>query len=135
MNYLVAFFLAMLELWLAFPYGLKHGMPVPGLCAAALAGSIVGMCIIACVGDLWRQRVLRTFLGKKYQYLQDWIRHKSPLVTGIFSVLASGLLGCSIAAALGISIGLPRRHVILTCALGAVGWTAAWLSGISYLAK
>jgi len=134
MNFLIAFFLAMLELWLAFPYGLKHGMPVAGLCVVALAGSIVGICLIAVIGDLWRQRVLRVFLGRKYERLQDWMRNKSPWATGILAVLASGLIGCSITTALCISIGLPRRQVMLTCGLGAVCWTLAWLPGLLYLA-
>jgi len=135
MKFLVVFFLAMLELWLAFPYGFKHGIPVLGLCAVAVTGSIFGICIIALVGDIWRQRVLRTFLGENYQRLQDWMRRRSPLGTGILSILASGLIGCSVSAALCISIGLPRRQVMLTCGFGAIFWALVWLSGILYLVK
>jgi len=134
MRFLIVFFLAMLELWIAFPYGLKHELPVPGLCAAAVTGAILGVCIITLIGDLWGQRVLRTFLGRHYRCMQEWMRQRSPLVTGILSVLAPGLIGCSVSAALFISIGLPRRQVMLTCSLGAIFWTLVWLSGILYLA-
>jgi len=128
MKFIIVFFLAMLELWLAFLYGHQRGLPVMALCIVAVVGSIFGICLIALVGEMWQQRVLRTFLGGHYQRLQDWMRGRNPVVTGILSVLVSGLIGCSVTAALCISVGLPRRQV-------AVCWTSAWLSGVLYLAK
>jgi len=126
--------LATLELWIAFPYGIKHEIPVFDLCAVAVAGSTFGISIIVLVGDVWRQRVLRTFLGKNYKLLQDWMETRSSLVNGMLGFVASGLIGSSVSAALFISIGMPRQQVIFACGLGVIFWASAWLIGILCLA-
>lgn len=121
---LAVFGLGMTGLWQGVPAGfaLRLHPLVTGLTAAA--GSLLATVIVVFLGDKLRSRLLRRKPqpeGVKSERLIDrvWRRYG---VVGL-GLLGPGLTGAPLGAALGLSLRVPARRLMVWLTLGIALWS------------
>jgi hypothetical protein len=129
---LTVFGLGVVEVWFAVPAGFALGLDPWIVWACTLAGSILGVGLVAVGGDRLRSWFLRrrgreivAGTGRIYGL---WVR---------YGVVGWGLLSPLVVAppmgtAIGLALGAPRRRLFIAVSAGAVLWTTI-LVGASIL--
>lgn len=123
--------LAVVELWAAVPAGFALGLPATLVWLTTVAGALLGVVVVVLAGDRLRSWILRhagrrrSAEGGRVRRL--WERYG---VVG-WGLVGPLLLGAPLAAALGVGLGAPRRHLVFWLGCGVVLWTTALTAAIA----
>lgn len=131
--------LGAVELWAAIPAGLVLDLNPVLVAVTAAAGAIIGALAVILLGHRLRDWLMKHHGdekkpgGKRGFIYCIWDRFG---VAG-FGLLAPVLTGAPLAAALGVSMGVPARRLLVWISIGTLIWspllTAAGVLGASGL--
>jgi hypothetical protein len=115
---------AFLSFWSSIPGGIALGVAPVLVGFTAWLSYSVGVIVVALLGEPVRAWVMRKFGGKLMgnpdsPIQRAWDRFG---LLGL-SVLAPLTTGAQIGAAVGLTLGVPRRKLIIGMCLGAAVWT------------
>lgn len=122
---LSVFILGAFELWAAIPAGLVLELNAMLVAVTAAAGAILGALAVVLLGHRLRDWLMKHHGGekkpggKKGFIYRVWDRFG---VAGL-GLLAPVLTGAPLAAALGVSLGVPARRLLLWISIGTLIWS------------
>jgi hypothetical protein len=127
MPLLSVFALAMVEIWLAVPTGLALGQPPALVWVVTIAGSLLGVTIVAALGSTLGSR-LRGWMARRSgqrvtgssRLNRIWLRY-GVLGWGVLSPL---LMAPPMGTAVAMVLGAPRGSLLIAMTLGVVTWTS-----------
>jgi hypothetical protein len=117
--------IACVELWAAVPAGLAMGLPAPVVWAATVCGALAAVVVVVFGGERLRAWVMtrcgrdRAPVGGRLRRV--WQRYG---VVG-WGLTAPLVVGVPLAALVGVTLGAPRRWLLVWLASGVVLWTTA----------
>jgi hypothetical protein len=115
---------AFLSFWTSIPGGVALSVPPVIVAITAWVSYSSGVILIALLGQPIREKIMARFGGK------GTVNPNSPIrrawdrfgLVGL-SLLAPITTGAQIGAAIGLSLGVPPRRLIIGMAAGAAFWT------------
>lgn len=113
------------ELWAAIPAGLVLDLNPVLVATTAAAGAILGALAVILLGHRLRDWLIKRHGGEKKPggrkglIYRIWDRFG---VAGL-GLLAPVLTGAPLAAALGVSLGVPARRLLLWISIGTLVWS------------
>jgi hypothetical protein len=129
MPILTVFGLAIIEIWFAVPVGLALGVPPPAVWLATVAGSLLGVTVVAFAGDALRASLVRRrgggMLAGRGRLYRIWVRY-GVIGWGLVSPLA---FAPPMGTAIGLVLGAPRRRLLAWMAAGTILWTTILVCG------
>lgn len=122
---LAVFGLGILELWVAVPTGFVMGLNPVVIGAASALGATVGVVIIVLLGERIRAWFVRRYdiEGKKDRQgitQRIWRRYGA---IGL-GLLAPLITGAPLGAVVGLTLGVPAKHLLLWIITGVIIWSA-----------
>ena len=119
-----------LDLWFGIPVGLASGLPPIASGAAAVVGGIIGMALVALIGErLQRWVYSRGWLARRRKRVERmWSRYGVPGVALQAPILTGAPLGTLVAVALGA----PVKKLLIWMGFSLILWGAV-LTGAAVL--
>ena len=122
--------LGVVDVWFAIPTGLALQLsPVAVLLATAM-GEIGGAWIVLLLGERARVWLLQRRGGEvgspKHERIQRIVERYGAPGLGFLSPL---IIGAPLGTALGLSLGVPARSLLVWMSVGAFFWSAVWTAG------
>lgn len=119
------FAVALVELWAAVPAGVAMGLPAQLVWAATLCGALVGVVVVVVAGDRLRTWLVSRFahgrVAEGGRLRRLWERDG---VVG-WGLLAPLAVGAPLAAAVAVTLGAPRRRLLVWLCAGVALWSTA----------
>ncbi|MFH2103030.1 MAG: small multi-drug export protein [Chloroflexota bacterium] len=122
--------LGMMDIWIAIPTGLTLNLHPLAVFLATTLGEVVGALIILLLGEQARAWLLRRRGGEtgspKNKRLHRILERYGAAELGFFSPL---FIGAPLGTALGLSLGVPVRRLLLWMSVVAFFLSALWTAG------
>ena len=122
---LPVFGLAVLEIWAAVPAGIALGMPPMVVWLLTVAGSVLGVAVVASGGGALRGWLARgrgdAIVSRSGRLYGVWLRYGVP-GWGLVSPL---VMAPAMGTAVGLLLGAPKRRLMVWMSAGVVLWTSS----------
>lgn len=123
--------LGIADFWFAVPLGIGFGMPPAFVAIIVAASACVGVLLAVALGARlrawWARRRGARFEGVEPRAPTRRARRAERILHEYgapgLGIIGPVLVGSSVSAAVGVSLGVPRSRVIIWTIIGAVGWT------------